>query len=186
MKLSPNLSGPMGNGISAGAVNAALQQPFPVQQQKMTNWCWAACTSAVCAFYQDATQPSQEQLVAQELQMPVCNSTPLLPPCNKIFDFGQALDDVGHFVPPVLNKIDPASIAQSISNNQPVGFQLNIPGIGGHAVVVITASQDGSGKWYVTVADPSDGSCPVMSWDEFGSNYRMTGGYWERAYTIKP
>ena len=73
-----------------------FKNEFSIEKQQMSNWCWAACTVSIHRFYEKDPAFSQRQLVAKVLQMPICTTPKPLPPCNKTFDFGKALNTLGH------------------------------------------------------------------------------------------
>lgn len=160
---------------------------FPIERQRMSNWCWAACTTAISSFYEGGHTFTQQQLVASILNQPLCRSINPSSSCNKKVDFGFALEKVGHLSGDVVE--DPLSSVELITalrRGTPVGCQLDIPQIGGHAVVAILGKLDTSGILFVRVADPSDGSILTMSFSSLRNNFRSTGGRWVRSYFTKP
>jgi len=160
---------------------------FPVERQRMSNWCWAACTVSLCNFYARSEIFSQPQIVARILNMPGCNSSMPFPSCNKIFDFGLALNDVGHLDGnEVENPLSAGDLLNSLNRGRPIGCQMDIPQIGGHAVVIISGRSDNSGLLVLRVADPSDGSILTMSFVALRNNFRGLGGRWVRSYFTKP
>jgi hypothetical protein len=156
---------------------------YPVEMQDMSNWCWAASASALSNFYSPSGQSMQRQIVAGVLQLPACGGSELSAACNETADFTDVLNFVSHLQSPALDSIlDRESLISQLSTNNPVGCQMNIPGIGGHIVVVVGATQDSAGNLFVTVADPADGTLPVMTFDQLRTNYRGNGGQWVRTY----
>src|SRR6266498_5383914 len=152
---------------------------FPIEQQRMSNWCWAACAVSVCTFYERRQPFSQQQLVAKVLDMPACVSIRPFPACNKTFDFGQALHRVGHLSgDPIENPLSPGDLAAALRAGRPVGCQMEIPQIGGHVVIVISGRMDTFGVLVLRVADPSDGSILSMSFSALRNNFRGLDGRW--------
>jgi len=160
---------------------------FSIEKQQMSNWCWAACTVSIHKFYEKNTAFSQRQLVSKVLQMPICTTPKPLPPCNKTFDFGKALNTVGHlFGNSIDNPLLPDELDKELQAGRPVGCQMDIPQIGGHAVIVISGTTDTSGTLFLRVADPSDASILSMSFSMLRNNFRGIGGRWVRSYFTKP
>jgi hypothetical protein len=161
---------------------------FPIEKQGMSNWCWAACTKAICTFYEGQQPFTQQQLVAKLLDQSICRSpNPPVTLCNKKLDFGVALDKVGHLSGDTIE--DPLTSNQlfdAVKGGRPVGCQLDIPLVGGHAVVVISGKLNSPGTLFLRVADPSDGSIVTMSFSSLRNNFRETGGRWVRSYFTKP
>jgi hypothetical protein len=119
--------------------------------------------------------------------MPICTSPKPLPPCNKIFDFGLALNNMGHLSGiSVERPLTQAELRIALQQGRPVGCQMEIPQIGGHAVIVVSGKPDSSGSLFLRVADPSDGSILSISFSALRSNYRGIGGQWVRSYFTKP
>jgi hypothetical protein len=154
---------------------------FPVELQQLSNWCWAASALALSNFYGPGGQFTQQQIVAGVLNMPICGIGPPNPVCNLLADFTKVLTFVSHFnseQPP----LDQSTLIAQLSTNNPVGCQMNIPGIGGHIVLIVAAMTDANDQLFVTVADPSDGTLPVMTFTQFCDNFRDHGGQWATAY----
>jgi Papain-like cysteine protease AvrRpt2 len=167
--------------------NTTPVNEFPIEKQQMSNWCWAACTISIRGFYNKNQTLSQKQLVARVLQMPVCTSPRPLPPCNKTFDFGEALNNAGHLSGHAVEKpLSQNDLAVALQAGRPIGCQMEIPQIGGHAVIIISGKPDNSGALFLKVADPSDGSILSMSFSMLRNNFRGIGGRWVRSYFTKP
>jgi Papain-like cysteine protease AvrRpt2 len=160
---------------------------FPIERQRMTNWCWAACTKAICSFYEEKQPFTQQQLVARLLNQPICKAVNPISSCNKKLDFGIALEKVGHLSGATVEDPLPSDqLFAALKGGRPVGCQLDIPQIGGHAIVVISGKLDPNGRLFLRVADPSDGSILTMSFSSLRNNFRSTGGRWVRSYFTKP
>jgi hypothetical protein len=174
------------NNAPAGGNTSVGSASFPVELQEMSNWCWAASASALSNFYSLSGQSMQRQIVAGVLQVPACEGSALSAACNETADFTDVLGFVSHLQSPALDStLDSGTLIAQLSANNPVGCQMNIPGIGGHIVVVVAAVQDFSGNLFVTVADPADGTLPLMTFDQLRTNYRGNGGQWVRTYLTK-
>lgn len=160
---------------------------FPIVKQQMSNWCWAACTVSVCSFYDRLSNVSQKKLAADLLHQPVCDSPRFFPACNKILDFGDSLSHVGHLNGQAVQSfLTPEQLDHSIGSGNPIGCQIDVPGIGGHAVLIVSGKKDGSGQLFLHVADPSDASILTIPYIQLRNNFRGLGGRWIRTYFIKP
>jgi len=160
---------------------------FPIVKQQMSNWCWAACTVSVCSFYDSLSSVSQKKLAADLLRQPVCNTPRFFTACNKILDLGDSLHYVGHLNGQVVQSfLTPEQIDSSIGNRNPIGCQIDVPGIGGHAVLIVSGKKDATGQLFLHVADPSDASILTMPYLQLRNNFRGLGGRWIRTYLIKP
>ncbi len=182
MELSNNLAQPLASvGTMAGPAGF-IPRTFPVQRQLLSNWCWAASTLGISLYYHKPPPFTQQQFVAQALNQPICGMAAPNPYCNQTFDFGQALKTVGHLKTPAIpNPLLPNDLYNALQQ-APVGCQMILPTLGGHAVVVVDGYYDGGGQLIVRVADPMDGTIVVMPFDQFRNNFRKTGGYWARTY----
>lgn len=167
--------------------NNDFENEFPIEQQRMSNWCWAACTVSLCTFYERIRPFSQQQLVAMILNMPICASIRPFPACNKTFDFGRALSNAGHLSGnPIESPLSPGDLAVPLRRGRPVGCQMEIPQIGGHVVIAISGRTDTFGDLVLRVADPSDGSILSLTFSALRNNFRGLGGRWVRSYLTKP
>jgi hypothetical protein len=158
---------------------------FPIERQLMTNWCWAACTQSVCEYYGTNQGITQKRLVAIALKLPICNTPRYFPACNKTYDFGTSLDYVGHLDgDPVESSLAEDNVSAAVRHGV-IGCQMEIPRIGGHAVLIISARRDSTGTLFLHIADPSDASILTMRYQQFRNDFRGTGGRWIRTYFIK-
>ncbi len=160
---------------------------FPIEQQRLSNWCWAACAVSISTFYEGMKIMTQSDLVASILKIPACATGKPIPACNKTLDLEIVLDRIRHLDgDPVEVPLSADNLNASLKRGKPVGCQMDIPGIGGHAVIVVGGRFDSMGRLFVRVADPSDGSINSMSFVSLRNNYRSTGGRWIRSYFTKP
>jgi hypothetical protein len=168
-------------------LNDPFDNDFPIERQRMSNWCWAACTTAISNFYEEERRFTQGQLVAKMLNMPICRSISPSIMCNKKKDYGAALDNMGHLSNHTIEgPLSSDQLLAALRTGRPIGCQMDIPQIGGHAVVIISGKTDSNNRLFLRVADPSDGSILVMSFSSMRNNFRATGGRWVRTYLTKP
>ncbi|MCR8557261.1 hypothetical protein KXD93_06395 [Mucilaginibacter sp. BJC16-A38] len=180
MELSQTLSNSnyqLGDGLSGADLS-----DFPIQQQQMSQWCWAACTAAICAFYQDSPVPTQPELEATLNHKPSCAFGPLTDFCNDTCNLADALTEVGHLNQAYDDVLPVDTVVNELAAQKPVCCQMDIPGIGGHVVIIVDARQSNS-QVMLQVADPANGQIIPMLYEELRDNYRGGGGTWNRSYT---
>ena len=155
---------------------------FPIEKQIMSNWCWVCCTLAVCRFY-GTPIADQYHLVATITGIPRCAVPPPVAVCNIAVNLADPLKYYGH-----LNQEQDAALSESdtlsyVSDGRvPIGCQLLLPNIGGHAVVIYNGYRSASGQLVLNIADPADGALLTMTYAQLLSNYRNSGGNWIRSY----
>ena len=155
---------------------------FPIEQQIMSNWCWACCTVAICQFY-NTPVADQYHVVSAITGIPRCAVPPPVAICNTAVDLAVALTHYGRLgreQDTALNETDTLSYVGN--GRTPVGCQLNLPNIGGHAVVIYNGYRSASGQLVLNVADPADGALLTMTYSQLLGNYRNSGGNWIRSY----
>ena len=180
MDLTPSLNN---SGYQLGGVTFGPElADFPVQQQQMTLWCWAACTSAICAFYDDNPVPTQPELEASLNNKPVCAYGPLTDFCNDTCDLEAALTQVGHLRQRYDDVLLPAVVLSELAAQRPVCCQMDIPEVGNHVVIIVAAQQNNS-QVMLQIADPANGQIIPVFYEDFRDNYRGGGGIWTRSYT---
>ncbi len=69
---------------------------FPIEQQRLSNWCWAACGVSLSTFYEGRKIMTQQGLVSRILNIPACASGRPLPACNRTLDLEVVLDRLNH------------------------------------------------------------------------------------------
>lgn len=167
----------LGEGLSGTSLS-----DFAIQQQQMSEWCWAACTSAICSFYNDNPVPSQPELEAALNSKPSCAYGPLTEFCNDPCDLETSLTYVTHLGQAFSDVLLPDFVLNELSRQKPICCQMDIPGIGGHAVIIVDVQQNNS-QVMLQVADPANGQIMPMLYEDFRDNYRGGGGTWNRSYT---
>jgi hypothetical protein len=71
-------------------------------------------------------------------------------------------------------------------NQNFIGCEMDIPSVGGHAVLIVSTTKDPSGSLFVHVADPSDASVLTIPYQQLRDNFRGLNGKWIRSYIVKP
>jgi Papain-like cysteine protease AvrRpt2 len=182
MDLSPQLTQPLASFGPVVPAGGAALRGFPVERQLLSNWCWAASTVALCQYFGHPGPFSQQQFAATALNKPICAIARPNPFCNDLFDLGTALGSVGHLKQPVIPSPLTDTDLFAALQLAPVACQMQLPSLGGHAVVVVDGRTDVSGQLFVRVADPMDGTIVVQPFAQFRNNFRGGGGFWIRTY----
>jgi hypothetical protein len=158
---------------------------FPIEQQLMSNWCWASITAALCSFYNDDPAQSQQQLVTLITGNPVCELG-TFDICNVTCDLEVVLGRVSHLDTKFDNPLPADQLVEVLNGGaNPIACQMDLPGIGGHAVIIINTYTTADDELMIQAADPRDGSIQTMIYDQFTNNYRGMSGSWERSYTTR-
>src|SRR5688572_20576207 len=130
---------------------------FNIQQQEMSNWCWAAVATSVFKYFKPASSITQRRLVSDYLKMPQC--TNYSPTCNLRAGLSETLHWLTMYNGRVDSPASPAKIVEELRLNNPLCCLLMHPQYSGHFVVVSALFQDPHNPARLTlrVEDPSDG-----------------------------
>lgn len=151
---------------------------FQIEQQLMSQWCWAAVAVSVRKFYDPLFMMSQRDFVGGELNLPPCSQSPF-DFCNQRHSLQLALNSLKVF----RNKLDgpcrAKGIITEISSGRPIGCQLVRDGIDGHYIVIKGVSGTGN-NMRVEIADPMDGNFRILTMRELLFGYRDS--QWEQTF----
>ncbi len=166
--------------------NAPTALTFTMQSQQQDNWCWAAITSSICAFYPppNGTRPKEQcEIATTFLGVPCCLNPLPAPsadwPGNKTFSLEVPLNQFGHLAKPKIpGFLEFPSIVQEIDGQRPVCCHIDWGGESdGHFVVIVgydSANQE------VFVRDPS--RSPVHGNLPYKGSATFPGGKWNETY----
>ena len=167
---------------------------FHLEEQKSSEWCWAATAVAIGNFYQDPNCAQRQcQLVSQVLQLGKdccedCDCTPgSFEPCNQTQNLGFILDKIGHGRDGTdgLSSMEFSEIQAEIDSGHPicVSIEWNEAAAAGHAIVIYGYDEE---KRLLFIADPKApaGTTITVLFDgftypEFGGPVR---GSWKAAF----
>jgi len=154
---------------------------FTMQSQLQTQWCWAACSVSVSAFYDSATAWTQCSVVNAELGQTTCCQNGSTAQCNQPWYLNLALTRTGNLVSWSGGTATIAQIRSQIRSRRPVGARIGWSGGGGHFVVIVGYRACDRDE-YIDVRDPIYGSSdlPIST---FTSSYRGTGSWTHTYYT---
>jgi hypothetical protein len=162
---------------------------FTMQQQKQTNWCWAAVATSVADFLGNLNQWTQCKLSNQQLTQTTCCSDGANPnTCNKVSFLENSLLLVQHTSPatPLHAAASEADIKREIDAGRPIGVRIgwNNSGDQGHFVLV-TGYVDSPTGFLIVVNDPEkpDGTPgSTYSYTEITQTGYLQKGTWSYTY----
>lgn len=154
---------------------------FAEQHQQQTQWCWAATSVSINAYYDLATAWTQCSLVNAEYGLNnCCGQAGSGADCNKPWYPDLALKRMGNLNQYLNRALTLVEIGTEMGKSAPFGVGTYWAGGGGHAVVV-RGRFVSNGVEYVSVADPWDGDSDV-TYDNFKNRYKDSGT-WRTTYT---
>lgn len=140
-----------------GGVPTAWSLGVNMQPQVQTNWCWAATSSSVHRFYQNASSAwSQCDVANAELTQTACCVNGSTPQCNQAWYLDRALTRVGHFRSMSSGVVAVVALNTELIGNRPVCCRVGWSGGGGHFLAI--DGLDISGTTMLTVQDPIYGT----------------------------
>lgn len=155
-------------------------QNFQIQNQLLSNWCWAAVASSISRYYNNNSPWTQGTLAANLTGHDSCSvitkdTAPIAPPvCNQVLDVASALKVTGNFVQQVLRPLTFNEVIGQVQGGWPVCCQISWDEYTtSHFVVVY-----GFNANMLVVGDPEAGVCSV-DYTQFTTGYR--GGKWSRS-----
>ncbi|MFI8519616.1 papain-like cysteine protease family protein [Streptomyces sp. NPDC085481] len=153
---------------------------FAMQRQQQSQWCWAATSVSVDAFYNPASGWIQCLLVDDIFGTTTCCANGSTAACNRPWYLNLGLAHVGRFA---RGEAGPApvnpTVAREIDARRPVAAKIDWSGGGGHFPVITGYSDLIVGEppifeQYLTVEDPAYGFSAV-SYDSFRTRYQGSG-----------
>ncbi|MEV0648000.1 papain-like cysteine protease family protein [Phytomonospora sp. NPDC050363] len=154
---------------------------FAEQHQQQTQWCWAATTVSINAYYDPATAWTQCKLVNEEYELDnCCGAAGSGTACNRPWYPDLALRRTGNLNQYLNRALSLVEVGAEMNKSAPFGVGTYWAGGGGHAVVV-RGRFVSNGVEYVSVADPWDGDSDV-TYDNFLNRYKDSGT-WRTTYT---
>jgi hypothetical protein len=160
---------------AGGAPPARRTLSFIVQHQLQTQWCWAAVTSSVAAYYQNTAWP-QCRVVNDQLKQAMCCASGSASACNQPFYLDSALGRAGVLANFTTGTLTLRQIMTEIDAGRPIGVRMQWSGGGGHFITVRGYSDQN----IVDVEDPWYGHVSV-DYTTFTVRYQGTGR-WTHSY----
>lgn len=139
-----------------------------VQSQLLSNWCWAATTASIEAWYHEPYAQEQCAVASEWLGLACCPPGP--DPCNREYNLPTSLRR-NAAAPPIGGPILPQQIVQAINASQPICCAIRWKSTGKfHFAVLVGYYSNGN----LVLRDPLYGE-HVMPYDQFKSHYGPDG-----------
>jgi hypothetical protein len=151
---------------------------FKIEQQIMSQWCWAAVAVSIRRFYDPQFNITQRDFVGGELHLPPCSQTPF-DFCNQRHSLQLALGSLKVFRAKLDEPCRSRDIISEISNGRPIGCQLVRDGIDGHYIVIKGVNGAGN-NLRIEIADPMDGNFRILTLRELLFGYRES--QWQQTF----
>jgi len=153
---------------------------YPMADQEMRLWCWAAVSLSVEKYFNSLTESTQCTIASAVKNKTCCADKES---CNRADDLRYALSSVRRFRQMFEGQLSFESVRDSIREGFPVCARIGWYEGGGHYVVITGYRTTTSGERYVAVADPA---FPSLTWlyDEFRDAY-CGHGTWTHTYLVQ-
>jgi hypothetical protein len=153
---------------------------FPMQQQQMSEWCWAAVASSTSVFFRDPSVWRQCDLASDQLSVPNC-CTAMSVACNRQWLLEAALSRIAHLnavrgVPGSLS-----AVSGEIDAGRPVGARIQWRGSGAGHFVVVEGYDLAQNLCFVrdSLFGPS-----APTFETLRTNY-LGRGFWSHSYLMR-
>jgi hypothetical protein len=178
------------------AVIAQRRLTFRIQNQRQSEWCWAAVAASVQQFFEPASDPGSElsqcevaSMVLQKKETECCDDPE---PCNKAEKLETALKKIHKWRNTL--KEDPSTeatgsltfeqVQREIDRGRPVCAGITWESGGRHFVIVRGYRELASGAHQVDIADPLNPS-NLVDFDEFTTAYYGEGKWTSTDLVVK-
>lgn len=156
---------------------------FVIEHQQQTEWCWAAVSKSVSAFFNAATGWTQCKIVNAELARNDCCEGGNSPFCNRPWYLDRALQRVNNFGTTSNNPSDRPTVRGEVDAEDPMCARIQWVGGGGHFVSIYGYDDSDATKLLLVIGDPWYGTS-IVSFDTFTNNY-LGMGSWTHSYFTK-
>jgi hypothetical protein len=176
--------------LRAAPVNAlggapADTVPFQVQPQVQTQWCWAAVSASIAAYFDAGTAWSQCQVASAEWGGAPCCTDGGSRACNRQNVLDGPLARVGHLRQLANGYLAPNAVAAEMRAGLPLPIRVQWASGGGHFVAINGIRMTGAGV-QLMVTDPIYGQSVVLGDALLHNGYLSAGGRWTHSYTVQP
>jgi hypothetical protein len=158
------------------------QLAVALQRQEQTQWCWAACTTSVAAFFDAASRWTQCRLADAAHGQTACCRDGATDACNRPWYLDRALERTGNLAGKTGGAAAWETVREEIDAGRPVGVRIGWRGGGGH-FVLITGYRAVIRQPRVHVEDPWTGASELTLGD-LAARYQGTGA-WTHTYRTR-
>jgi hypothetical protein len=159
-------------------VPPSVRLNFMMEPQQQTNWCWAAVSKSVAAYYDPATTWTQCTIADGEKGRTDCCTNGSSAACNAYGTLDTSLQRVGHLDRMLRRTVSFGDIDAAMTLGRPVGVRVAWSGGGAHFLAII-GSLAGS---FFAVDDPIYGKSDVAE-NAFTTMYQGSGSWTHTYYT---
>lgn len=162
--------------------------PLQIQQQEMSNWCWAAVASSISFHFDPLSCWTQVEIVANAFRYDPHS----LPDesWNRAGDIGQALSLARCLDYRADRQIDFTDILTELNYDRPLCLEIHWGDGTGHAIIIVGCWLDANCNAYYRVADPfyNDDEEDLPPFRDLNrkrlENYLHTGK-WRKTYFVR-
>ena len=151
---------------------------FNMEPQQQTNWCWAAVSKSVAAYYEPATTWTQCEVANGERGRTDCCTNGSSADCNQYGTLNTALQRVGHLDRMVSAPATFTEMYDEVRRGRPVGARTAWAGGGAHFLAIIGSVGGG----FLAVDDPIYAKSDVSD-SAFRTMYQGSGTWTHTYYT---
>ena len=163
---------------------SSWQVNFRVASQEQTQWCWAAVSSSVAAYFGPGSNWTQCAVASAEMGGQCCVSGSSRT-CNQPHYLDRALQHVGHLRSAAQGYMPPQAVVDELKLDRPVGIRVGWRSGGGHFLAVVGLTPQGQGA-ILQVSDPIFGFSSVQGAALVSGGYLSAGGRWTHSYAVQP
>lgn len=143
------------DNLAGGAVPSSKELPLQVQRQEQTQWCWAATSSSVSAYFDGASLWSQCKVANSTLGRSDCCGAGASRQCNVPYYLDRALTTTGNYDRIAHGAETFSSLQGVINSDRPLCIRIQWGGNGGgHFLCIIGWKVADDGTKYYIVSDP--------------------------------
>ena len=157
-------------------VPPSIRLNFNMEMQTQSNWCWAAVSKSVAAYYDPATTWTQCSIADGEKSQTTCCTNGSSSACNAYGTLDTSLTRVGHLDHAVGGTVTNAEVVAQMRSGRPLGARTAWSGGGAHFVTIIGSF---AGDMYA-IDDPISGKSDVTE-AAFKTAY-LNSGTWTHTY----
>jgi hypothetical protein len=173
-----------------GAARSGESLPaFVIERQQRSNWCWAAVTASLAAFFGTIPRRSQCE-IAQAALMPTlpqvnCCGADAGGACNIPWHLDGPLGAIGLLRERLDEVLPYDAVRDEIARELPPACRVAWQGGGAHFMVIAGWSVDqAGGTRYVQLHDPGNGAETDVVYDDLVVGYIQPGDRWTHSYVM--
>lgn len=145
---------------------------FDMRAQRLREWCWAAVSVSIEAYYDKNTPWTECKIAQAEFGLSCCDSAEQ---CNKVSRLDPPLNRLHRLRgKPVFRRLSFQEIQKEIDSGRPIAVRVGWREGGGHFLVIRGYNVTPSGVHQVLLGDPFYGDSRT-AYDHFCTSYQGSG-----------